>query len=51
MLDAMRKASQGTVADTQLMASANKAYALGIVKSADDMATMIEVARLKGQAM
>ena len=51
MLDAMRKASQGTVADTQLMASANKAYALWIVKSADDMATMIEVARLKGQAM
>lgn len=51
MINAMRKASQGTVADTQLMASANKAYALWIVKSADDMATMIEVARLKGQAM
>ena len=51
MIKAMRKASQWTVADTQLMASANKAYALGIVKSADDMATMIEVARLKGQAM
>ena len=51
MLDAMRKASQGTVADTQLMASANKAYALGIVNSAEDMATMIEVARLKWQAM
>ena len=51
MLDAMRKASQGTVADTQLMASANKAYALWIVNSAEDMATMIEVARLKGQAM
>jgi len=51
MIDAMRKASQGTVADTQLMASANKAYALGIVNSAEDMATMIEVARLKGQAM
>ena len=51
MLNAMRKASQGTVADTNLMAQANKAYALGIVKSADDMATMIEIARLKGQAM
>ena len=51
MLDAMRKASQGTVADTNLMAQANKAYALWIVKSADDMATMIEIARLKWQAM
>jgi hypothetical protein len=47
MLKAMRKASQGTVADTNLMAQANKAYALGIVKNTDDMATMIEIARLK----
>lgn len=51
MLDAMRKASQGTVADTNLMAQANKAYALWIVKNTDDMATMIEIARLKWQAM
>lgn len=51
MLQAMRKASQWTVADTQLMASANKAYALWIVKNTEDMATMIEVARLKWQAM
>ena len=51
MLKAMRKASQGTVADTNLMAQANKAYALGIVKNTDDMATMIEIARLKWQAM
>lgn len=51
MLDAMRKASQWTVADTNLMAQANKAYALWIVNSAEDMATMIEIARLKWQAM
>ena len=51
MLEAMRKASQGTVADTNLMAQANKAYALWIVQSTDDMATMIEIARLKWQAM
>lgn len=51
MLDAMRKASKWTVADTNLMASANKAYALWIVKNTEDMATMIEVARLKWQAM
>ena len=51
MLDAMRKASKWTVADTNLMAQANKAYALWIVKNTDDMATMIEIARLKWQAM
>ena len=51
MLEAMRKASKGTVADTNLMAQANKAYALWIVKNTDDMATMIEIARLKWQAM
>ena len=51
MLKAMRNASRWTVADTNLMAQANKAYALWIVNSAEDMATMIEIARLKGQAM
>ena len=51
MIQAMRKASKWTVADTNLMAQANKAYALGIVKNTDDMATMIEIARLKWQAM
>ena len=51
MLKAMRKASRWTVADTQLMASANKAYSLWIVKNAEDMATMMEIARVKWQAM
>lgn len=51
MLKAMRNASRWTVADTKLMASANKAYSLWIVKNVDDMSTMMEIARVKGQAM
>ena len=51
MLKAMRKASRWTVNDTKLMSAANKAYSLWIVQSADDMATMMEIARVKGQAM
>ena len=51
MLDAMRKASKWTVSDTKLMASANTALSLNVVKSADDMATLMEIARVKWQAM
>ena len=51
MLDAMRKASKWTVADTKLMASANTALSLNVVQSADDMATLMEIARVKWQAM
>jgi len=51
MLKAMRRASRWTVADTQLMASANKAYSLWIVSNTEDMATMMEIARVKWQAM
>lgn len=51
MLKAMRKASRWTVADTKLMASANKAYSLWVVSNVEDMSTIMEIARVKGQAM
>lgn len=51
MIQAMRKASKWTVSDTKLMASANTALSLNVVKSADDMATLMEIARVKWQAM
>lgn len=51
MLQAMRKASKWAVSDTKLMASANTALSLWVVKSADDMATLMEIARVKWQAM
>lgn len=51
MLKAMRKASKGTVSDTKLMAQANKAYSLWVVSNVEDMSTIMEIARVKGQAM
>jgi len=51
MIQAMRKASKWTVSDTKLMSAANTALSLNVVKSADDMATLMEIARVKWQAM
>lgn len=51
MLQAMRKASMWTVSDLWLMEQANKAYSLWVVSSIDDMTTLMEIARVKGQAM
>lgn len=51
MLKAMRKASKWTVSDTKLMSAANTALSLNVVQSADDMATLMEIARVKWQAM
>ena len=51
MLKAMQKASRWTVSNTKLMASANKAYSLWVVKNVEDMSTIMEIARVKGQAM
>ena len=51
MLDALRKASQGTIADADLMLSANKAMMLGVADSANEMAQLLEVAAVRGKAM
>ena len=51
MIQSMRKASKWTVSDTKLMSAANTALSLNVVKSADDMATLMEIARVKWQAM
>lgn len=51
MLEAMRKASAGTISDLKLMETANKAMMLGVGASAEDMGTLLEVARLKGKRM
>nr|DAE87602.1 MAG TPA: hypothetical protein [Caudoviricetes sp.] len=47
----MRKASLGTVSDFNLMTAANKAYSLGVISNTDQMTTLMEIARVKGQAM
>ena len=51
MLSAMKKASRWTVSDLKLMEAANTAYSLWVVKSTDDMTTLMEIARVKWQAM
>lgn len=51
MLQAMRNASNWTVSDFHLMEQANKAYSLWVVSNTEEMTTLMEIARLKGQAM
>ena len=50
MLAAMRKASQGTIDDTALIANANRAMLLGVGKSAEDMSKLLEIAAARGKA-
>lgn len=51
LLAAMRNASQGTISNTDLIASANRAMLLGVANSADELASLMEVAAARGKAM
>ena len=51
MLAAMKKASQGTIAEGDLMLAANRAMLLGVAASADEMSGLIDVAAKRGSAM
>jgi hypothetical protein len=51
MLEAMRTASQGMVADQELVLSANRAMMLGVADNANEMAQLLEVATVRGRAM
>src|SRR5436190_13615648 len=51
MLAAMQTAAQGTISNTELMASANRAMLLGVADSAGEMAQLLEVASARGKAM
>jgi hypothetical protein len=51
MLDRMRDAARGTISDSSMMLAANKAMMLGVTSNADEMARLLEVARVRGQAM
>jgi hypothetical protein len=51
ILKAMQEASRGTVSNTELMASANRAMLLGVADSASEMAQLMEVAAARGKAM
>src|SRR3990167_2934882 len=51
ILSALKKASRGTVAETDLILSANRAMMLGVSADADKMANLLEVAAFRGRAM
>ena len=51
MLDAMRTATAGTVADTDLMVSANRAMMLGVADTAEEMSGLMAAAIERGRAL
>ena len=51
ILDALDRAARGTVADTDLILSANRAMMLGLGADADQLANLLEVAAFRGRAM
>jgi hypothetical protein len=50
MLAALKKASDGTISNTDLMASANKAMLLGVADSSSQMGQLMEVAAARAKA-
>lgn len=51
MMAAMQAASQGTISNAELMASANRALLLGVADSAGEMAQLMDIASARGKAM
>jgi len=51
VMDALKKATDGTVNSTDLMQQANNAMMLGIVKSKEEMAELFDTAQRLGQAL
>lgn len=51
ILQALQKASSGTVAENDLMLSANRAMTLGVAKNTDQFTALMEIARDRAKAM
>ena len=51
MLSAMQKASSGMISNADLVLSANRAMLLGVADTGDELGKLLEVARVRGQAM
>lgn len=51
MVKKLREVSDGTVSTKDLVLAANKAMALGVTTNIDEMAKLMEVARVRGKAM
>lgn len=51
MLASLNEASAGTISNTDLMLSANKAMALGVGSNTEELSKLLEIARMKGRAL
>ena len=51
ILDALRQASQGAIADSDLILAANRAMLLGVADTGEEMAKLMEIAAVRGRAM
>ena len=51
MLNALRNASQGMIADQDLILSANRAMMLGVAQNSQQMTQLLQVATVRGKAM
>lgn len=51
MLEKLRAASNGTISDMELMATANRAIMLGVTNDAEEMAKLLQIAAVRGRAM
>lgn len=51
MLKSLRGASRGMISDSDLILSANKAMLLGVADSSEELGSLLEIARARGQAM
>ncbi len=51
ILQALKKASAGTVSENELMLSANRAMALGVAKNTETFSSLMEIARDRARAM
>lgn len=51
MLDALRGASQGMIADQELILAANRSILLGVADTSEEMAQLLQVATARGKAM
>lgn len=51
LIEKLNEVSMGTVSNTNLMLSSNRAMALGVGNNMEDITTLMEIARLKGRAL
>ena len=51
IISKLKEVSKGTISNTDIVTAANKAMALNVTKDVDQMAKLMEVARVRGQAM